>query len=63
MKQNYTLHLCYILCVLIVLLVYPVKNYSAIVSVTHTTKGVGKVEIPVAQEDIEILHGELLFKY
>ena len=63
MKRNYTLNLCYVLCVVIVLLVYPIKNYSAIVNLTGPTKGVEKVEKPVAQESAGSLPIEFLFKY
>ena len=63
MKRNYTLNLCYVLCVVIVLLVYPVKNYSAIVNLINPTDCVKKVEKPVAQETAGPLPIELLFKY
>ncbi len=63
MKRNYTLNLCYVLCVVIVLLVYPIKNYSAIVNLTSFTGEVKKVEKPVAQENVGPLPIELLFKY
>ena len=63
MKRNYTLNLCYVLCVVIVLLAYPIKNYSAIVNLTGSTKGVEKVEKPVAQESAGSLPIEFLFKY
>ena len=63
MKRNYTLNLCYVLCVIIVLLVYPVKNYSAIVNLTNPTKASKKLEKPVVQQSTEVLHSELLFKY
>ena len=63
MKRNYTLNLCYVLCVVIVFLVYPIKNYSAIVNLTNTLDEVKKVEKPVAQETVGSLPGELLFKY
>ena len=63
MKRNYTLNLCYVLCVVIVLLVYPIKNYSAIVNLTNPGEDVKKVEKPVAQETAGFLPGDLLFKY
>ena len=63
MKRNYTLNLCYALCVIIVLLAYPVKNYSAIVSLINPTNCVKKVEKTVAQQSNEILPGDFLFKY
>ena len=63
MKQNCTLNLCYVLCVVIVLLAYPVKNYSAIVTLINPTDCVKQVEKPVAQQSIEILPGDFLFKY
>jgi len=63
MKRNYTLNLCYVLCVVIVLLVYPIKNYSAIVNLTGSTKGIEKVEKPDAQESAGSLPIEFLFKY
>ena len=63
MKRNYTLNLCYVICVIIVLLAYPVKNYSAIVNLTSFTGEVKKVEKPVAQETAGPLPIELLFKY
>ena len=63
MKRNYTLNLCYVLFVVIVLLAYPVKNYSAIVNLTSSTREVKKVEKPVAQQSIEILAIDFLFKY
>lgn len=63
MKPNYTLNLCYALCVIIVLLVYPIKNYSAIVNLTNPADGVKKVEKPSAQETAGFLPGDLLFKY
>ena len=63
MTRNYTLNLCYVLCVVIVLLAYPVKNYSAIVNLINPSDSVTKVEKPVAQQSIEILPGDFLFKY
>ena len=63
MKRSYTLNLCYVLCVVIVLLAYPVKNYSAIVNLTSFTGEVKEVEKPVAQETTGPLPIELLFKY
>ena len=63
MKRNYTLNLCYVLCVVIVLLAYPVKNYSAIVNFINPSDSVTKVEKTVAQQSIEILSGDFLFKY
>ncbi len=63
MKRNYTLNLCYVLCVVIVLLAYPIKNYSAIVNLINPADCVKKVEKPVAQESSEILPGDFLFKY
>ena len=63
MKRNYTLNLCYVLCVVIVLLAYPVKNYSAIVTLINPTDCLKKVEKPVAQEFAGFLPSELLFKY
>ena len=49
--------------IVIVLLVYPVKNYSAIANLTRSHEGVEKVEKTVAQEETETLPGKLLFKY
>ena len=63
MKRNYTLNLCYVLCVVIVLLAYPVKNYSAIVTLINPTDCVKRVEKPGAQEAFEVLPGDFLFKY
>ena len=63
MKRNYTLNLCYVLCVVIVLLAYPVKNYSAIVNLINPADVVKKVEKPVVQQSSEILPGDLLFKF
>ena len=63
MKRNYTLNLFYVLCVVIVFLIYPVKNYSAFVNLSNTADGGKKVEQPVAQELVGFLPGELLFKY
>ena len=63
MKRNYTLNLCYVLCVVIVLLAYPVKNYSAIVNLTNPADGVKKVEKPVAQQSTEHSPIDFLFKY
>ena len=63
MKRNYTLNLCYVLCVVIVLLAYPVKNYSAIVNLINPADVVKKVEKPVVQQSNEILPGDLLFKF
>ena len=63
MKRNYTLNLCYALCVMIVLLAYPVKNYSAIVTLINPTECVKKLEKPIAQQSTEILPGDFLFKY
>ena len=63
MKRNYNLNLCYVLCVVIMLLVYPIKNYSANVNLTGFTGEVKKVEKPVAQETAGPLPIELLFKY
>jgi len=63
MKRNYTLNLCYVLCVVIILLVYPIKNYSANVNLHNAAEDVKKVEKPVAQLSTEILNSELLFKY
>ncbi len=63
MKRNYTLNLCYVLSLVIVLFVYPVKNYSAIVNLTKSADGVKKVEKPVVQDWPETLHSEILFKY
>ena len=63
MKGNRTLNLCYVLCVVIVLLVYPVKNYSAIVTLINPTECVKKVEKPVAQQSSEISPIDFLFKY
>ena len=63
MKRNYTLNLCYALCVIIVLLAYPVKNYSAIVSLINPTDCVTKAEKPVAQQSMEVLPGDFLLKY
>jgi hypothetical protein len=63
MKRNYTLNLCYLLCVVIVLLISPVKNYSAIVPVSNESKAFEKVKKAVEQTPQETLHSELLFKY
>ena len=63
MKRNYTLNLCYVLCVVIVLLAYPVKNYSAIVNLTSFTGEVKKIEKPVAQQSTETVPVDFLFKY
>ena len=63
MKRNYTLNLCYALCVIIVLLVYPIKNYSAMVNLTNPADGLKKVEKPVAQETAATLPIDFLFKY
>ncbi len=63
MKRNYTLNLCYVLCIVIVLLAYPIKNYSAIVHLTSFTEEVKKVEKPVAQKSTEISPIDFLFKY
>jgi hypothetical protein len=63
MKQGYTLNAFYVLCVVVVLLAYPVKNYSAIVNRTASVKSVEKVDKLVAEQSSEILHGELLFQY
>ena len=63
MKRNYTLNLCYVLCVVIVLLAYPEKNYSAIITLINPTDCVKKVEKPVAQHSIEISPIDFLFKY
>jgi hypothetical protein len=60
MKRNYTLNLCYVLCIVIALLVYPFKNYSAIIS--KHSKGVEMAEKAVEQPLTETLHSELLFK-
>jgi Na+-transporting methylmalonyl-CoA/oxaloacetate decarboxylase gamma subunit len=63
MKRNYTLNAFYVLCVVIVLLVYPVKNYSAIVNRTAPVKSVEKVQKQVAEQSTETVHSDLLFKY
>ena len=63
MKRNYTLNLFYVLCVIIVFLIYPVKNYSAFVNLSNPAEGGKKVEKPVAQEFAGFLPSELLFKY
>ena len=63
MKRNYTLNLFYVLCVVVVLLAYPVKNYSAIVTLINPTECVKKVEKPVAQQSIEISPIDFLFKF
>ena len=63
MKRNYTLNLCYVLSIVIVLLTYPIKNYSAMVNLTSPLDEVKKVEQPVAQETAVSLPTELLFKY
>jgi hypothetical protein len=60
MKYNYTPNFYYVLFVVIVLLVYPLKNYSAIVS--NQSQSIEKVEMEVTQPSPEMLHGELLFK-
>ena len=57
------MNLYYVLCVIIVLLAYPVKNYSAIVNLTSFTGEVKKVEKPVAQETAGPLPSDFLFKY
>ena len=63
MKRNYTLNLCYVLCVVIVLLAYPIKNYSAIVNLTNPADDVKKVEKPIAQQSTEHSPIDFLFKY
>ena len=65
MKRNYTLNLCYVLCVVIVLLAYPVKNYSAFVNVnlSNPAEGGKKVEKPVVQQSTEHSPIDFLFKY
>ena len=63
MKRNYTLNLFYVLCVVIVLLIYPVKNYSAFLNLSNPAEGGKKVEKPVVREFAVSLPGELLFKY
>ena len=63
MKRNYTLNLCYVLCVVIVLLAYPVKNYSAIVNLINPADVVKKVDKPVVKQSSEILPGDFLFKF
>ena len=63
MKRNYTLNLCYVLCVVIVLMVCPIKNYSAIVNLVNPTDYVKKVEKPVAQQSTETSPIDFLFKY
>jgi hypothetical protein len=62
MKRTYTSNLFYLLCVVIVLIVYPIKNSSAIVNLTNPAKGIEKVENAVAQQSTETLHSELLFR-
>lgn len=61
MSRNFTLKLLYALSLALVVLVFPAKNYSA-TQVRKDNKTVEKAEVPVAQQDIEILHSELLFK-
>jgi len=63
MKRNNTLHLWYVKCVVIVLIVYPLKNYSAMVSVTDHAAIIQKSETAIVSEANDVLHGELLFKY
>lgn len=63
MKRNYTLNLCCVLSVVIVLLAYPVKNYSANVNLTNPATEVKKVEKPVAQQVTGTLQNDFLFKY
>ena len=63
MKRNNTLHLCYVICVVIVLLVYPLKNYSARVSVTEHATIIQALQTAIAAEENDVLHSELLFKY
>ena len=62
MKRNSTLNFYYVLCVVIVLLVYPIKNYSAIVTLSKECKTTEKVEKVVAQQSTETINSELLFK-
>ncbi len=61
MQKGYTLNVFYVICVVIVLLAYPVKNYSAFAKST-SGKSVPKVEKVVAEESSELLHSDLLFK-
>ncbi len=61
MSRNFTLKLCYVLCLALVLLVFPAKNYSA-TKVRKDNKKVEKAEKPVAQQESETLHSELLFR-
>ena len=63
MKRNYTLNLFYVLCVVIVFLIYPVKNYSAFVNLSNPAEGGKKIEKPVGQESVGFLPMEFLFKY
>jgi hypothetical protein len=63
MKRNYTLNAFYVVCVVIVLLAYPVKNHSAIVNRTSPVNSIEKVQKPVAEQSTETLHSDLLFKY
>jgi hypothetical protein len=60
MKRKHSFNFCYILSVVIVLLVYSVQSFSAIVS--GQSKGTEKVEKSVEQSSTETLHSELLFK-
>ncbi|WP_018616602.1 hypothetical protein [Segetibacter koreensis] len=62
MKRSYASNLFYVLCVVIFLIVYPIKNSSAIVTLTSPAEGVKKVEKTVAQQSTETLHSELLFR-
>src|SRR4051812_16583467 len=60
MKLNYTLQLCYMFCLGMVLSVQPMRVNQA-VSGDQVTNCI-KVEKSVAQQDAELLHSELLFK-
>ena len=62
MKRNSTLNFYYVLCVVIVLLAYPIKNYSAIVTSAETCKTTEKSEKVVVQQSTETINSELLFK-
>jgi hypothetical protein len=62
MKRSFTLNLFYVLCSVLVLMAYPIKNCSAIVNFTNSAEQVEKIEKPVAQESSGTLHSELLFK-
>ena len=59
MKLNYALHLCYLVCLGMVLSVQPMKVSQA--ATNEQVKSCMKMQ-PVAEPASEVLHGELLFK-